>query len=319
MFFYDISPSEIIDLGAGKFKVIFHVWLGSAHDTFDITLVWDGGMVVRLISVIIDPDGFVYDQTLVDAGSAITDSLIFNGVVTAYVKTGAEWQIWPAWTYAQSNPQYTDGDSDDGVKTPGYYSFMTPSGQYRIHASAPGYQPYQSPVLTVITTPVHLDVGLLPISGGSGIVLAPSNLGSSYKTVDKNSAYKGEELTYDIWLTNSGDVDTEALTLNDMIPEHTQFVTGSETADSGIVEYVSAMDKITWEGVLLSGQTVHIQFKVLVMSMPEEPYYVENTAQVGGSTVDTVTVPELSARTLINEYPVSIFLPAIFQLFPPIQ
>ena len=35
-----------------------------------------------LIYILIDPDGYVYDQSLVDNGSPITDSIIVNAVVT---------------------------------------------------------------------------------------------------------------------------------------------------------------------------------------------------------------------------------------------
>jgi hypothetical protein len=117
--------------------------------------------------------------------------------------------------------------------------------------------------------------------------------------------------------TVSDDVDTESPILDDIISKHTKFESGSETADSGTIEYVPATDKITWEGKLIRGQTIHIQFKVLVISVTEEPYYVENNALVSGTPRDTVTVPELIARTLINEYPVNISLPAVFQLLPP--
>ncbi|MBN1148922.1 MAG: DUF11 domain-containing protein [Anaerolineales bacterium] len=311
LFTYYIGPSNLTSLGGGQWQVNFHAWLGEPHSSYEIRLLWEcqgSAKSVLLLYILIDPDGYLYDQSLTDAGSAITDSLILNGVVTAYVKIADDWQAWPANIYGQVNPQFTDDATDDGVLTPGYYSFLTPSGKYRIEASAPGYQPYQSEVLTVITTPVHLNIPLQPVTGGSGFAKSPANLNGSSKVVNKT----GDELTYDIWLANSGDEDTNSLSLQDFIPANTQYVDGSLTCSSGDADYDSGSGKIWWQGEVSGKQTVHIQYKLRVVSIPAyplRPFTIVNTAQVSGSYVDTYLLPELTATVSIDIF--DIYLPLI--------
>jgi hypothetical protein len=63
--------------------------------------------------------------------------------------------VWPAWEYeSQINPQVTGGD--------GYYAFFVSPGTYRVTASHPDYQPYASPDIVVVDTPVHLNIPLRP-------------------------------------------------------------------------------------------------------------------------------------------------------------
>jgi uncharacterized repeat protein (TIGR01451 family) len=317
LYTYNVGPSSLTSMGGGQWQVNFHAWLGEAHSTYQIRLLWNcqgNPKSILLLYVLIDPDGYLYDQSLVDSGSAVSDSLILNGVVTAYVKVGENWQIWPAHIYGQTNPQYTDGSSVDGVLTPGYYSFLTPSGKYRIEASAAGYQPFQSEVLTVITTPVHLDIGLQPVTGGAGFATSPANLGSSSKTVDKTTAKVGDELTYDIWLVNDGDSGTSSLSLEDVIPAYTEYVAGSLTWSSGTGTYNSGTGKVTWQGTVNGKQTVHIQYKVKVVGFPPyptRPMIIVNASQVSGTGIDAYKLPGLQATTEVNIS--DIFLPLVMK------
>jgi hypothetical protein len=106
-----------------------------------------------------DPDGFVYDCSMVRAGAAITQSIITQAWVTATQRTGVGlFTNWNALEYDQVNPQKTDSVYPDKVLKPGYYSFLVPSGDYRIQAAAPGYVPFESQVLHVTNFPVSLNV-----------------------------------------------------------------------------------------------------------------------------------------------------------------
>jgi peptide/nickel transport system substrate-binding protein len=317
LYTYNVGPSSLTSIGGGQWQVNFHAWLGEAHSTYQIRLLWNcegTPKSILLLYILIDPDGYLYDQSLVDSGSAISDSLILNGVVTAYVKVADSWQVWPAHIYGQTNPQYTDDSSADGVLTPGYYSFLTPSGKYRIEAAASGYQPFQSEVLTVITTPVHLNIGLQPITGGTGFAKSPANLGGSSKTVDKTSAKVGDELTYDLWLVNGGDKDTGSLYVQDLIPAHTEYVAGSLSWNSGTAAYDSGTGKITWQGTVGGKQTVHVQYKLRIVSYPPypiRPFIVANASQVSGAYMDTYLLPSLHATTIVNVS--DIFLPVVMK------
>lgn len=116
----------------------------------------------------IDPDGFVYDAAAVRAGATITQSIITRAWVTAtrQIAPGA-FTPWNALEYSQVNPQYTDSLYPDKVLAPGYYSFRVPPGAYRMSVIAPGFVPFESPVLTVLNEPVTFHV---PLERSAGIL-----------------------------------------------------------------------------------------------------------------------------------------------------
>ena len=115
---------------------------------------------------LIDPDGLVYDAKAVQAGSSITASIMTNAWVTCTQQMpGGQTVVWSAATYNQVNPQYTDVRYPDHVLRPGYYSFMVPPGNYRIHVTAPGYLSYNSQVLQVVDAPVTLNVPMQRATG----------------------------------------------------------------------------------------------------------------------------------------------------------
>jgi uncharacterized repeat protein (TIGR01451 family) len=271
---------------------------------------------VRLLSVVIDPDGYVYDDSLVSAGALITDSLILDAEVTAYVWRPdlEEWQIWLAGSYGQVNPQRTDGTTEDGVLVEGYYSFLTPPGQYLIYAEAPGYQPYQSPVLTVINDPIHHDIAMQPVVGGDGLLVAPANLAGSSKQVDKHTAYRDDILTYDIWLVNSGEWETGELTLTDAIPDNAVYVDNSLSwTGGGSAEYNGSLEAVTWAGIVPYGAEVHISFQVQVTSDEGAPFDIQNVALVDGPPENLTTLPGLSATTTVEGRGFAIYLPVVLR------
>ena len=316
---YILPAVSMTEVEPGTWEVTFHLWMSDPHSTYDIWLDWDCGGVpesVRLLSVVIDPDGYVYDDSLVSAGALITESLILDAQVTAYVWRPdlEEWQVWLAASYGQSNPQWTDGTTPDGVLEEGYYSFLTPPGQYRIMVEAPGYQPYQSPVLTVINDPIHLDIPLKPVVGGGGDVVAPANLGGSSKQVDLHNARKNDTLTYNIRLVNSGEWDTGNLALTDDIPANTAYVIGSLSwSGGGSAEYSGALEAVTWSGVVPYGAEVHISFQVQVTSDEGAPFDIQNVALVDGPPENLSTLPDLSATTTVEARGFAIYLPVVLR------
>ena len=141
---------------------------------------------------------------------------------------------------------------------------------------------------------------MLPIVADAGFTQAPTNLSASQKIVDKDSAWLGDELTYDLYLTNSGDVGSDALSIQDAIPAGTEFVPESLSWDQGTAWYDSASDTIYWDGTVDGDQTVHIQYKVRVVNGVGAPYYVINQAEVSGSTANALSIPNLTATTYIQ-------------------
>jgi hypothetical protein len=122
-----------------------------------------------------DPDGFVYDCSMVRAGATITQSIITGAWVTATQRIAAgDYVPWNALDFDQVNPQYTGPVSvwPDKVPRLGYFSFLVPPGSYRLRATARGYVPFQSQVLYVTNSPVTLNVPMLR-PGDVGICTAP--------------------------------------------------------------------------------------------------------------------------------------------------
>lgn len=302
LFPYKVPATSLTNLGDDQWDATFRFWMADPHNNYDVWMRWGCGGTTysaNLIFVLIDPDGYLYDQSLVDAGSTLIDSILVNGVITAYVRTGDGWEIWPAYVYGQDNPQTTDGTTDDGVLVPGYYSFLTPPGQYYLEATVPGYQPYQSEIISVIDEPIHLDIGLQPITGGTGFNQKPLDLSNSIKRVDKGNAWVGDELTYEIALQNSGDEDTGILTLSDEIPDWTSYVEESLNWNIGEASYISGTNSIAWTGIVPGGEIVYIGFKVSVDGTPGEPFDVVNMVEVTSGDTNLTTLPDLFAETTI--------------------
>lgn len=130
------------------------VFEGVIHTT-DVTTVestlsvnCDGNVFTTQSQVLIDPEGVVYD---INTGAPLS-----GAQAMCIVRQEANYSVWPATDFDQVNPQTTDAT--------GYFSFLTPPGVYRLDVSKTGYQPYHSPDLTVVSTPVRHDVPLTPIN-----------------------------------------------------------------------------------------------------------------------------------------------------------
>jgi hypothetical protein len=138
-------------------------------------------------SVLIDPDGFIFDATEgLDVISSTLDGLpieVGNTVpgvtVTAMVSMPqwGGWVPWPAHLYNnQVNPQVTGED--------GYFAFFTPPGFYYLQVEGiSGYQPWRSPVVQVITEIVHVNVPYTPWPGGTATQLELTPDGPSQAVV----------------------------------------------------------------------------------------------------------------------------------------
>jgi len=126
--------------------------------------------------VLIDPDGFVFDQH--KGGAYDGASGIFTPVqplagitVTAYywAEEWGAWIPWPAQMYDnQVNPQVTGAN--------GYFAFFTPPGKYYLQATAAnGYQGWRSPEINVVSQVVHMNLPLNTISQAAPIVVVRSS------------------------------------------------------------------------------------------------------------------------------------------------
>jgi hypothetical protein len=121
---------------------------------FTITVTADEQTSAATGSVLIDPDGYVFDKNVWDS-QGITQTLAGVTVTCEYSDTIAnKWVRWQAWAYdSQVNPQVTSED--------GSYSFFVPPGIYRITTHHPDYWTFTSPGIVVVDKPTHLNIPLL--------------------------------------------------------------------------------------------------------------------------------------------------------------
>jgi len=148
-------------------------------------------------TVLIDPDGFVFDIN--QGGDYSGPGGMFNPVqaisgvtVTAYMSAPemGGWIPWPAHVYSQTNPQVTDATYPDGITTTGYFAFFTPPGLYYLQVEGlPGYQAWRSPVIEVITQIVHVNVPYTPWTNGNvfTVTATPDGLTPAVITVPVGS------------------------------------------------------------------------------------------------------------------------------------
>jgi uncharacterized repeat protein (TIGR01451 family) len=174
-----------------------------------ITLTVDCGGVTSSSSGsgLIDPDGYVFD---VDVGLAA--GKLSGQTVTAleYDAKTSGWNRWPAELYeSQTNPQLTGAD--------GYYSFYTPAGDYRITVDqSTAYQGYRSWTLTVISSPVHLDIPLTKAYADTQYAVSVDAGGFVPDTLEVVQGsvvqWTNNEATAGVWHSATSDLDARTYT-----------------------------------------------------------------------------------------------------------
>jgi hypothetical protein len=122
--------------------------------------VCPGGLLINHGTILVDPDGYIFDVTQGFDPNNPTQHALANATVTLMVNEPelGGWVQWPAHLYNnQVNPQVTGAD--------GYYAFYTPPGDYYVIVSnKTGFQTWRSPVITVTNKLVHQNVPLTPNS-----------------------------------------------------------------------------------------------------------------------------------------------------------
>jgi len=100
--------------------------------------------------LVVDPEGYIYEKTIGDREIRIS-----NANVSIYWLNPAskQYELWPAKSFQQINPQITD-------KT-GKYSFLVPPGDYYIKVETKDYKDYQSsPFKVEQGAGVHMNIEL---------------------------------------------------------------------------------------------------------------------------------------------------------------
>src|SRR5690606_5594362 len=104
------------------------------------------------------------------------------------------------------------------------------------------------------------------------------------KSADKSSVGAGDELTYTITVTNTGDVDYAGIVITDKVPAHT---TLSRVADGG-----SVVDgELSWTVDVPFGESRSVGFTVVVDSNLTDVSSIRNVATVIGDDPDSADLP----------------------------
>lgn len=99
---------------------------------------------------------------------------------------------------------------------------------------------------------------------------------------------KGEVITYVIKVTNKGNLDATSIRTIDTVPEGTELVEGSITANG-----TESNGKITWKTDIKAGKPVELSFQVKVVA--DSITIIENTAKVNGTDTPTTQNPVITS------------------------
>ena len=98
----------------------------------------------------------------------------------------------------------------------------------------------------------------------------------------------GEVITYVIKVTNKGNLDATSIRTIDTVPEGTELVEGSITANG-----TESNGKITWKTDIKAGKPVELSFQVKVVA--DSINLIENTAKVNGTETPTTQNPVITS------------------------
>lgn len=136
------------------------------------------------------------------------------------------------------------------------------------------------------------------------------DLSASTIKVDKETAERGEPLTYTIVLRNEGIIDASSAVLTNVIPAHVAYVLGSLSTE-GAPPAVYNEGKVTWSGPLGLGSPVTITYGVVV-STTRGDLAIRNVAHLED---DFGYVTERTATALLP--PLTQFFPLITKDYRP--
>lgn len=120
----------------------------------------------------------------------------------------------------------------------------------------------------------------------------PAKSFTAAKSADKQSVKAGEELTYTITVTNTGDVDYDGITVSDNIPANTTYKAGSASEGATVTG-----NTLTWAIDVPFGESREVSFTVVVAENLTDIASIRNVAKVTGEDPGTPEEPETETPT----------------------
>ncbi|WP_040329924.1 DUF7507 domain-containing protein, partial [Clostridium ihumii] len=221
------------------------------------------------------------DKAFADLGDTITYTVTVNNPGVASISNVLFTDALPSGTsYVNGSltvdTAYTGTDPMTGITltTVGAGQTVTITWKVTVGNVLPSPNPIQN--IGTVTVPGLPPVNTNPVDTtvNHADLISQGNL---VKSVDKTSAVVGETVTYTIKVTNTGNILANPVTLTDVVPNGTSYVSGTLTVDgnpnggdpnSGIAI-----------GPVNPGQTVTVVFSVKINTMPN-PNPMPNTAKI---------------------------------------
>ena len=282
-------PFETLDSGAAE-RVMERVvgwlsWLGTSTLAADRTLVADG-------------DPLICTLTLRNDGrDGISRASLLNPIPahTSYVADSLQ----PA--EAIYHPPTNTVTWNGGIA-----SGQSVIVSYRVDVASP-LDPG-----TVISNVAYVgyDDHYVPFDREVDVRVNVPDLSVSTIKVDKETAERGEPLTYTIVLRNEGIRDASSAVLTNVIPAHVAYVPGSISTE-GTPQADCDGEKVTWSGPLFLGSPVTITYGVVVRTTRGD-LSIRNVAHLED---DFGYVTERTAITLVP--PLTQFFPLIMKNYRP--
>jgi|GEM_PF-1839185 len=120
----------------------------------------------------------------------------------------------------------------------------------------------------------------------------PAKSFTATKAANKESVKAGEELTYTITVTNTGDVDYAGITVEDDVPTGTTYKEGSASEGATVTG-----NTLTWTIDAPFGESREVSFTVVVGDNLTDIASIRNVAKVTGEDPETPEEPETETPT----------------------
>jgi uncharacterized repeat protein (TIGR01451 family) len=110
----------------------------------------------------------------------------------------------------------------------------------------------------------------------------------------------GSMIDYRLTLTNSSDVPTDRVQIENSLPFGASFVIGSAIATSDIITYEPTFKELRWAGVLPERSTVQLSFQVRVRDRIQCGAILNNQATVYNTDFMQPSTPTIQAQTTVT-------------------